>query len=157
MESFLNRLEQRFGGLAMPGLIRYLAVIFFITYLAGAFRPEAGQLMDFDWEKIKEGELWRLVTFAFAPYAGSGFGLFGLLFAFFGMLLSFIFSDGLEEVWGVFRTNLFILWGYLSALLGVGLCQWFFGLSVPGSGVFLGMSVLFALPRIFRSSPSCFS
>ncbi len=83
MNGFLDRLERKFGGWAVPGLIRYLAVIFFGVFLLGAFFEHLWMVMNFDWGKIVSGEVWRLLTFVFAPSA-VGFSPIGLLFAFFG-------------------------------------------------------------------------
>ncbi len=93
--------------------------------------------------KIVSGEVWRLLTFVFAPSA-VGFSPIGLLFAFFGMMLMFIFSDALEAQWGVFRTNLYVVAGYVAALAGAVLLGWLFNYSPPLPGAYLALSVMFA-------------
>ncbi|MBT8045325.1 MAG: hypothetical protein KJO79_10280 [Verrucomicrobiae bacterium] len=143
MNHFLNKLERKFGSWAVPALIRYLAVMFFGVFLLSAIFPNLYLMMDFDWKKITSGEVWRLVTFIFAPNAG-GFSVIGLLFAFFGMMLMFIFSDALEAEWGVFRANFYVLVGYLTALIGAVLLGWLFNYSPRLPGAYLAMSVMFA-------------
>lgn len=143
MDQFLNQLERRFGSWAVPGLIRYLAIMFAGFYLLSAIFPNLWLMMDFDFAKILKGEVWRIVTFIFAPHA-AGFTMIGLLFCFFGMMLSFIFSDTLEAQWGVFRTNLYVVAGYLSTLLAACILAWLYNYKPMLPGVYLGMSVFFA-------------
>ncbi len=142
-ERLLNSLERRFGSWAVSGLIRYMAVAFFGVYLLGSVIPNLGSTLNFDWERILAGEIWRPFTFILASQVGS-MNPIGILFAFFGMMIMFMFSDGLEEQWGVFRTNLYVLWGWFSALLGAVLMQLFGGQTPPMPGIYLGMSIFFA-------------
>ncbi|GAA5496823.1 hypothetical protein Rhal01_03009 [Rubritalea halochordaticola] len=143
MDQILNSFERKFGNWAIPGLIRYLAIIFFGTFLMGAAKPEIVMALDFDFEKIKAGEYWRLFSFILAPKAVA-MGPFSAIWAFFGMMLLFIFSDSLEYQWGVFRTNLFVLWGFLSTLAANLIMALVFESSPPMSGIYLGASILFA-------------
>lgn len=143
MNHFLNQLERRFGSWAIPGLIRYVAIFFLAVYLLSAFFPHLGMILDFDLKKIAQGELWRVFTFVFAPHA-VGFTFIGILFAFFAMMLTFSFSDGLEQQWGVFRTNLYLLWGYLSIVIGAVVLGFLFKFQPVLPGSYLALSVLFA-------------
>lgn len=142
-ERFLNTLERRFGSWAIPGLIRYLAVSFFAVYLIGGFIPNLGPTIDFDMERTLAGEVWRPFTFILASYV-SGIDPIGILFAFFGMMIMMMFSDGLEQQWGVFRTNLYVFWGWLSALIGASLIAYLGGTVPNMPGIYLGMSIFFA-------------
>ena len=99
--------------------------------------------MNFDYSKILQGEVWRVLTFVFAPHA-VGFSMLGLLCCFFGMILTFIFSDALEAQWGVFRTNLYVAAGYLTTLAAAFLLAWLYGYKPVMPGVYLGMSIYFA-------------
>lgn len=139
----LDKLERIFGSWAIPGIIRYLAILFVGVFLMSAYRPAFGEALDFDYPKIVSGEWWRCITFIFASSTGS-FNFLSLLFLVFGTLLLFTFSDGLEEQWGVFRTNLFVLWGFMSTLLANWVFAYFLHSSVPMSGVYLGLSIFFA-------------
>ena len=143
MNSFLNKLERRFGSWAIPGLVRYLACIFFVSYIAGLFYPGAPDALDLDLEKIQAGEIWRVFTFVLAPQT-LAFSPIGLLCAFFGMMLTFIFSDALEEQWGVFRTNLYVFWGYLCALTAGLLLMAFTDYKPTFAGIYLASSILYA-------------
>lgn len=142
-EKFLNALERRFGSWAVPGLIRYIAVAFFGVYLIGSFMPGLGPTVEFNWERIMAGEVWRPFTFILSSHI-TKLDPIGVLFAFFGMMVMMMFSDGLEQQWGVFRTNLYVLWGWLSALIGAVLLTYLNGQTPAMPGIYLGMSIFFA-------------
>ncbi|MFK7909065.1 MAG: hypothetical protein AB8F34_00530 [Akkermansiaceae bacterium] len=120
-----------------------MAILYFGVYLLSAVSPNMGMLIDFDFKRIIAGEVWRVVTFVFATHA-VGFSPIGLLFCFFGMMLTFIFSDGLESQWGVFRTNLYVFAGYFLALIGAFMLGWLFDYKPTLPGIYIGMSVMFA-------------
>lgn len=143
IDSFLNRLERQWGQWAVPGLIRYLAILFVGVFLASAIRPSFTASLDFNYPKILEGEYWRLLSFIFAPQVGSFSGL-TLIFLFFGTMLLFAFSDALESQWGTFRTNLYIFFGFLSTLASNLIFAIFFQMQFGLSGVYLAASILFA-------------
>ncbi|MGB1260041.1 MAG: hypothetical protein ACPG6P_08385, partial [Akkermansiaceae bacterium] len=139
MNAFLNKLERRFGSWAISGLIRYLAILFVGSFLLGGVRPGIGAQFEFNWELILSGQVWRVFTFILAPSAWS-FSLIGLVFAYCGLMLMFLFSDSLEAQWGVFRTNLYVLWGFITALLGSIVMSIWGGGAPPFAGVYLSMS-----------------
>ncbi len=139
----LNRLERQCINWTIPGLIRYLALLFVGVFLLTAINPAFAETLDFNYEKVQNGEYWRLLTFIFAPQIGS-LSLIAVLFLVFGTMLMFVFSDGLEEQWGAFRANLFVYWGILSTLTANLLFASAFGLHYGMSGIYLGASILFA-------------
>ena len=140
---FLNVLERRFGSWAVPGLIRYFAIAFVSVYLMSWLIPTLGQTLNFDLGKTLSGEFWRPFTFVLASSAGKP-SAWGLLFAFFGMIFMFTFSDALEAQWGIFRTNVYVVWGWFSALMGSIAMVMLTGQIHPMPGMYLGMSILFA-------------
>lgn len=139
----LNTLERRFGSWAVPGLIRYGAIAFVSVYLLSWIIPNLGATLNFDLAKTLGGEIWRPFTFILSSSVGAP-NPYGLLFAFFGMMFMFTFSDALEAQWGVFRANIYVLWGWLSALMGSVAIEMLTGQSHPMPGMYLGMSILFA-------------
>ncbi len=142
-DRLLNSLERRFGSWAVPGLIRYLAIVFFAVYLLGGVLPHLADVVSFDLERILAGEVWRVFTFIVSSSTGP-ISTIGVLFSFFGMLLMFMFSDGLEAQWGVFRTNLYVFFGWLMALLATILMSVIGGPYDPIPGSYLAMSIFFA-------------
>ena len=143
MNTLLDQLERKFSKWAIAGLIRYLAILFVGVFLLTALNPMFAEALDFNYPKIQSGEWWRLFTFLFASQVGS-FNPISLLFLFFGTMLMFSFSDGLEQQWGTFRTNLFVYWGILSALLANLLFAVVFKQHFSMSGIYLASSILFA-------------
>lgn len=143
MNTLLDQLERKFHQWAIPGLIRYLAILFVGVFLLTALNPLFAETLDFDYPKILSGEWWRLFTFVFASQVGS-FDPIQIVFLFFGTMLMFSFSDGLEQQWGVFRTNLFVYWGILSTLCANLLLAMVFKQHHSMSGIYLASSIFFA-------------
>ena len=143
MNTLLDQLERKFSQWSVPSLIRYLAILFVGVFLLTAFNPAFADTLDFNYPKILAGEWWRLLTFIFASQIGS-FSPFSILFLFFGTMLMFMFSDGLEQQWGVFRANLFVYWGILSTLGANLLFARVFKQHFSMSGIYLASSILFA-------------
>jgi len=147
MSTFLDKIEKHFGNWAIPGLIKYLAILFVAVFLMGAMRPDFVLALDFNYTKILEGEFWRIFTFVLAPKA-VGSSPLAAVFIVFATIFLFMFSDGLEQQWGVFRTNLYILWGFLSSLIANVIFAHTFGFSIPLSGSYLALSIMFAYATI---------
>jgi hypothetical protein len=143
MNTLLDQLERKFSQWAIPGLIRYLTILFVGVFLLTALNPAFADTLDFDYPKILDGEWWRLLTFIFASHVGS-FDWLSILFLFFGTMLLFIFGDGLEQQWGVFRTNLFVYWGIISALAANLLLAIVFKQPSSMSAIYLISSIFFA-------------
>ena len=110
--SLLDRLERAFGRFALPGLSLYLVIGQVGVYLLGALERLNLGLLILIPEFVLHGEPWRLVTFLLVPPPVS------LLFIAFAWWAFYFMGSALEEYWGAFRYNLFLLVGYL---LTVGL------------------------------------
>ncbi|OGW35119.1 MAG: hypothetical protein A2010_04570 [Nitrospirae bacterium GWD2_57_9] len=105
--NWLNSLERRFRRYAVPNITVYLIlgqVLFFVFAVSGRFVLDRIVLVP---ERVLAGEWWRLITFLFIPPARSP------LFAFFAWYLFYMMGSALENQWGAFKYNLFILIGYL--------------------------------------------
>jgi hypothetical protein len=113
--TFIDRLQRRFGWLAVPNVTLTLivgqAVLFVANFLAEReFLPQGLSLdrIALDPAKVMQGEVWRLVTFLFDPpkmYA---------IFAVFYFSLLNLFGTTLEQQWGTFKYNLYLLTGYFA-------------------------------------------
>ena len=71
----------------------------------GAFDPSRLMLLP---GMVLQGEIWRLVTFIFFP------PLTDSIFVIFFWLLFYRYGTALEEIWGTYRLNLFLLIAILS-------------------------------------------
>ncbi|MGJ8723462.1 MAG: hypothetical protein ACSHYB_02805 [Roseibacillus sp.] len=151
----VNSLENRLRWLAFPSLLRGLAIIHFVMILLLMARPDIGSAMVFDWSKILAGEVWRIVSFLFlavpAPPvdAPTNFSVFSLLFAFFALMIAFLFNDSLETSWGVWRTSAYF---YL-VIIGQVVANIILALSglrpQPEGGMYIYLAAFFAFATLF--------
>src|SRR5438046_9401871 len=95
--NWLDKLERRFGFLAIRGLPRILvgfaALVFGLTWLLPGFTS----MLMLDPVRIRHGEVWRLIIDIFIPQAtGPVWVLFALWFA-------WRLGVGVAGGWGAFR------------------------------------------------------
>jgi hypothetical protein len=142
--SWLNRLEKRLGWIAVPGLLRYVAVLNAVVFLLYKWDPHYLTLIDLDPNAVMQGQVWRLVTYIFIPQLGGG--LFGtpdwFNAAFFVFFLVWV-GDRLEQTWGPFKLTLYFLIG----MIGTTIAAFFFGARFSNS--MLITSLFFAFARFF--------
>lgn len=121
--SILSRLERRFGRLAVPNVTMALIVgqvlVYGLAYVtpdpnqpAGVPGPNLDVLMKLSLipAQVLSGEVWRLVTFLFVPPTHN------LIFAIFFWYLFYLMGTALEQSWGVFRYNVYLLLGYAATV-----------------------------------------
>lgn len=107
----LSRLEHRFGRFAIPHLTLLIMVGQGAAFLLGNVDPEfLERLQLVPNEVINKGDYWRLLTFVFYPFTTSP------LWFFFAMLIFHLMGTALEQTWGAFRYNIFLLIGYLASV-----------------------------------------
>lgn len=144
---WINFLERRFGGLAVPGLIRIVVVFNALVYLLLQARPEFIETITLRPDRVMAGEVWRLFTYAFIPQVNTQ-GSFSVVWVFFYLSLTWLFGDGLEQAWGSFKLNLYYLFGMAGTTLAVFLLN-----SPDATGVFLNLSLTFAFATLFPNYP----
>jgi hypothetical protein len=128
----IDRLEARFGHLAIPGIIRIIAVFQLLNWFLITAVPEYYYKLVFHKEAILAGEVWRLVSYALLP------GSLGIVWLIFGVMFLWMLSDGLETEWGPFRVNLYLFAGLFFSAVGGFISP------MPDHGWILWSSVLFA-------------
>jgi membrane associated rhomboid family serine protease len=81
-----------------------LRSVFILLFLNVAFfliehqdREKYARVFSFNWEAVRHGEVWRLVTYQFTQ---AGAGLMGALSLFVTLLLLYMMGTALEEEWG---------------------------------------------------------
>jgi hypothetical protein len=156
--SLVSRLERRFGRFAIPNLTISLMAGQAALYIASRF-PQGIDIsrVALNPALVMEGQAWRLVTFLFTPPATDP------IFVIFYFLLFHLFGTTLEQHWGVFRFNLFILIGWLANIVaafagaaivgglraGAGDAQLLQLASITASNAFLYSSMFLAFARLY--------
>src|SRR5438309_11525037 len=131
--SWLDRLERRFGFLAVPGLIRIVIGFTALVWALMWLNPNLRFALDLDPARIRHGELWRLVTYIFIPQTPSLWVVLALWFLWF-------IGNGLEQAWGAFRLTLYFLVG----MIGTTVAAFFFGARFSNSMLFASLFYAFA-------------
>lgn len=134
--TFLDHLERRLGRFAIPGLIRYIVALNALVFLLGVAEPAYLEKLAPNGEAIRQGEVWRLVSWIFIPNTQS------LIFIFFYLSFTWWVGNTLEEIWGSFRFNLY----YLLGIIGGSVAAVVFGAS--GGNIFLVLSLLLAIASL---------
>src|SRR5207302_4645590 len=134
--SWLDRLERRFGFLAVPGLIRIVIGFTALVWALMWLNPNLRFALDLEPARIRDGELWRLVTYIFIPQTPSLWVVLALWFLWF-------IGEGLERAWGSFRLTLYFLVG----MIGTTVAAFFFG-SNFSNGMLIA-SLFFAFARFY--------
>ena len=146
--SWLSRLEKNFGHLAIHGLLRYVAAFSSLCFIlfkiqpGDEFQPGYLDFLWLDWNRVMQGEVWRLFTYIFIPSVG-GFFPDWLGMAFYVLFLFWV-GDGLERAWGEFRLNVFFFLGMLGTTIGAFITR-----GNPGGGGLLHMTVFLAFARFY--------
>lgn len=110
--NWLNKLERKWGHLAIPNLMIWLIGAYSIGYVLYRVNPVMIDLMTLSPYHILHGQIWRLLTWILMPTSGSIFSLLimGLLY--------YQLGTALERTWGTFRFNVYIFSGMLFTVLG---------------------------------------
>lgn len=146
--SLLSRLENLLRRWAIPNLTGIIIAGQVVLYLAQTLRAAQGLPVDpfanlyLIPDKVLQGEVWRLVTFAFVPPNA------GFLFAVISWMLFYFFGTALENQWGTVRYNLFLWLGVVANVAAAFLTL----LNGPGhvaSNIFLYSTVFLAFARLY--------
>jgi hypothetical protein len=137
MERLLARLERRYGRYAPENVIFWAVGLSGAIHLLVFFRPDVLPLLWLDPNAVLRGELWRAVTFLFAPVAPVS--LMGLVWVGFGLWLLHTMGTALEAQWGALRFDLFLFVGAL-ATFGIA----FLVGPVPGTWLATALFLAFA-------------
>jgi hypothetical protein len=141
--NWTHSLERKFGRFAIPGLLRYVAILNALMFVLYKLNPQIFALIDLDPYAVMHGQVWRLVSYIFIPNITSLIPTPDWFNAAMWTLFLWWVGDGLEAVWGTFKLNLF----YLLGMIGTTIAAFFFGASF--SNVILNSSVFFAFARYY--------
>jgi hypothetical protein len=139
--SLLDKLERKFARYAVPNVTQILVFTWIATFLYCITQPSpetAYDSMTLDMEKVYAGEWWRMIVFVCLPPALSP------LWMLFGTYLFWLFGSSLENQWGAFRYNVYLIIAammtYLAAFLLPGL---------PLTNMSIEVSVFLAFAYLF--------
>lgn len=110
--NWIDKLEKRLGGFAMPNLALFLIVGQILVYGAAVFGVFSPEVFYLNPVLVARGEVWRLVTFIFIPPLA-----LHPIFLIIAWYIFWMMSQALEAQWGTFRYNLFIWLGIFFTLL----------------------------------------
>lgn len=144
--SLLARLERRFGGWAVTNLTLLLIVgqvaVYFLDIASRTQGEESlSDLLYLGGDQVLAGQVWRLITYVFLP---PSLGPSGILLNAIAWMFFYFIGSVMEQSWGTFRYNVFILVGWL-ATTAVAMIQ----PSLPATNAFFLSSVFLAFARLY--------
>ena len=129
----LNKLERALGKYAIPNLMRYLIGGYVLGYflMLGSRITSVNFLTYMTLEPyyiIHKFQIWRIFTWIMIPETSN------ILFFAIMLLLYYQLGTALENAWGTFRFNAYIIGGMLATLIGAFVLYFIYG-AVTGSPV----------------------
>ena len=109
---FLNRLERKYGHLAIQNLPIYIVILYGIGFVFQMLDPTFYINFALNPYAIIHGEVWRIFTFLIVPPSSNA------IFIIFVLLFYYSICQSLEHVWGAFRFNLYYFIGVIGTILG---------------------------------------
>ena len=108
----LNKMERKFGHLAIRNLTLYIIATYILGYILEFAGGNLTTYLYLDPYYILHGQIWRLVSWLLVP--PSSLNIFTVI------MLFFYYSIGtsLENTWGTFRYNVYIFGGILWTVIG---------------------------------------
>lgn len=152
MNQFLNRLERKFGRYSIIGLMKYIVIIDLIGAILGIINPMIYyQYLSLDFGEILHGQVWRLITFIFAPSLTSQSFLnpINVLFFAINVYLYYWIGNSLENAWGSFRFNLYYLSGILLDILASAVIYIAWGQSLASGLGYINQALFLAFAVLY--------
>jgi hypothetical protein len=135
--AWLDKLERRVGFLGIPGLARILVGFGALVFVLAWALPGFTSMLVLDPEKIRHGEVWRLVTYIFIPQTLSP------IWVIFALWFLWWVGEGTERAMGAFQFTLYVAVG----MIGTTIAAFFFGANF--SNGMLMSSIFFAFARFY--------
>ena len=122
----MNKLEKKFGHLAIKNLSLLIICCYGVGYLLNSFFPEILDYLTLDPYAIIHGEVWRILSWILIPPRSDN-----IFFVLLSLVFYYSIGTSLEHVWGRFQYNLYIFSGLFFTILGsflmMGYCYLFGG------------------------------
>lgn len=139
--SLLDKLEKKLGFLAIHNLTMYIIAGQVLTFAMMAMQNNEAKILDymvFNFPRFADGEVWRILSFLLIPPRTSW------IFIAFAWIVFYLMGTAVEERWGAFRYNLYLLIG----VLGVVIVGAFYPM-IAVSNQFVALSVTFAFACLY--------
>ena len=109
---WLDRLEARYPGLGLEGLIRYVSLLMLTVFFLNQSGMLPYYMLYLNREAVMAGEIWRLFTFLLIPASTN------IFFLIFELSILVMCADGLESHWGTFKLTAYYGTGALLTIIG---------------------------------------
>ena len=136
--SILDTLERKYGKYVPENLTKILLIGQGVSFVLTYIHPEYQTYVYLSGYQLFRGEIWRLVTFLFAPVSGS------LLWFLIALYFFYLFGTALENRWGSFRFLVYIAISYIATILFALLFP-----DTPVSNVYLYTSLFVAFTHLY--------
>lgn len=112
--NWLDKVERKMRWFAVPNLMMLLSGLMLAVFLLELALPEeaVSQYLWLDWNAVRVGQLWRVLSFLILPPATSPF------FLLFSLYFFCLMGNGLESQWGASKFTLFYTVGALGTIIG---------------------------------------
>jgi hypothetical protein len=144
---FLNKLERKFGRYAIPDLMKYIVALFLAGLVIGLMPNNIAGYFGLDFDLVKRGQVWRLITFIIPTGATGNILIFAISTYFY-----YIIGNALEQSWGAFRFNLYFFSGIVFNILSSFITYIFTGYSLSPSLSFVCGTMFFAFAAIYPNT-----
>ncbi len=145
--TLLEKAEKKLGRYAIPHIMRYFIIAKAAVYLIGLVVPQVYGLLYLTPELITEKhQFWRLISFLILPEYES---FYDILWMVIYIYFYYFISEMLESNWGAFRFNVFLLIGYLFAVIGCFLFKTAASDYILLETIFLAFATLFPDIRFY--------
>lgn len=143
----LNKLEKKLGRFAVHDLINYVIVLYALgTFLGMINIAIYYNYFILDIGKVLQGQVWRLFTFILQPYLIRS--PFDMIFFALTLYLYYLFGHSLENAWGAFRFNLYLLSGFLLNIIAAFIL-YFAGIPYYGGLEYIYQAMFFAFAVLY--------
>lgn len=112
--NWLDKVERKMRWFAVPNLMMLLSGLMLAVFLLELALPEeaVSQYLWLDWNAVRSGQIWRVLSFLILPPAASPF------FLLFSLYFFCLMGNGLESQWGTSKFTLFYTVGALGTIIG---------------------------------------
>ncbi len=135
--NWLDKLERKFGFLAIKGLMTYIIGATALVYLLMLSNPQNIEKLVLIPSKVLEGEVWRLFSYIFIPPTTSVFWIIFILYFY------YMVGSGLEQEWGSFKFNIYYLIGMIATTIAA------FAFGGIATAVYLNLSLFLAFAYLY--------